>query len=171
MYHKKKLIGSTAIGYARQSGISATMVAKLRDDGKLVFHPDGSIDVRASDALRAQETYPRGTVIDANAKPPDQPSTYLDARRANEILKAQERKLKLARLRGELVDRAEAIKVVRACARAERDALLLLPSRCCPAMAAELGVDEHRLRLAVEGMLREHLERPLPEYEDKQDAN
>src|SRR5512134_2828996 len=38
--------------------------------------------------------------------------TYLQARTANEVLKAQERKMRLQKLRGELVDRARATAVV-----------------------------------------------------------
>ena len=47
--------------------------------------------------------------------------TYLQARTANEVLKAQERRLRLQQLKGELVDRARAVALVFRLARQERD--------------------------------------------------
>ncbi|MFZ1413223.1 MAG: hypothetical protein WAS73_01390, partial [Defluviicoccus sp.] len=108
---------------------------------------DGSIDAAASDARRAQATDPsmqRGrhnpslrpvpeAAVGAVAEtlreqglPAPQAAggmTYLQARTANEVLKAQERKMRLQKLRGELVDRARAIAMVFRLARQERESL------------------------------------------------
>ncbi|MFZ1415628.1 MAG: elements of external origin, partial [Defluviicoccus sp.] len=67
--------------------------------------------------------------------------TYLQARTANEVLKAQERKMRLQKLRGELVDRARAVAMVFRLARQERDAWAGWPARVAAMMAAELGLD------------------------------
>lgn len=136
---------TTQAGYARKVGKSRQAIHKGVAAGRVLLDERGAVDV---DATAAHQV------------------TLAGAKLREQIARASLAELKARKLAGELVDRAEAIKVVRACARAERDALLLLPSRCCPAMAAELGVDEHRLRLALEEMLRGHLERPLPEYRD-----
>lgn len=136
---------TTQAGYARKVGKSRQAVHAAAKAGRVVLDGSGRVDEAATEAAA---------------------ETMASAKLREQIARAAMAETKAAVMRGELVDRAEAIKVVRACARAERDALLLLPSRCCPAMAAELGVDEHRLRLALEEMLRGHLERPLPEYRD-----
>ena len=48
--------------------------------------------------------------------------TFMQARTANEVLKAQERRVRLQRMKGELVDRAKAVAQVFRLAREERDA-------------------------------------------------
>jgi hypothetical protein len=50
--------------------------------------------------------------------------TFMQARAANEVLKAQERRVRLQRIKGELVDRAKAVAQVFRLARDERDALV-----------------------------------------------
>ena len=65
--------------------------------------------------------------------------TFLQAKTANEVLKAQERKLRLAKLRGELVDRDRAKTLVFRLAREERDAWVTWPARVAALMAAELS--------------------------------
>jgi hypothetical protein len=47
---------------------------------------------------------------------------YVTARTANEVIKAQERRIRLGKLKGELVDRARATTTVFILARRERDA-------------------------------------------------
>ena len=118
--------------YAAHAGISRGAVQKARASGRLVLHADGWIDAAASDARRAQATDPsmqRGrhqpslrpvpeaavgavaeTLREQGLPAPVAAGgmTYLQARTANEVLKAQERKMRLQKLRGELVDRARA---------------------------------------------------------------
>lgn len=48
-------------------------------------------------------------------------TTFLQAKTANEVLKAQERRLRLQKLKGELIDRARALSLVFRLARQERD--------------------------------------------------
>ncbi len=82
--------------------------------------------------------------------------TYLQARTANEVLKAQERRLRLQKLKGEVVDRAKAAALVFRLARQERDAWLGWPARIAATMAAELGVGTHELQAALS--VRDHLQ-------------
>jgi hypothetical protein len=83
--------------------------------------------------------------------------TFMQARTANEVLKAQERRVRLQRMKGELVDRAKAVAQVFKLARDERDAWVNWPARVAAIMAAELEVDAHRMHTALERHVREHL--------------
>ena len=137
--------------YAAHAWISRGAVKKARRSGRLVLHPDGSIDAAASDARRAEATDPvrsenalmqtevrAGAGTEAPAE--DVPgranhTTYLEARTAHELLKAEERRIKVGKLRGELVDRALAADLVFRLARRERDSWLLWPARVVALMA------------------------------------
>jgi hypothetical protein len=162
--------------YAAHVGLSRGAIQKAKETGRLVQHADGSIDAVASDARRAAMTDPakqRGvsaTAPAAKLKPvPDTAlsavgdtlrenglvppvtgggTTFLQAKTANEVLKAQERKLKLAKLKGELIDRDRAVGLVFRLAREERDAWVTWPARAAALMASELGV-----MIADHGML------------------
>lgn len=83
--------------------------------------------------------------------------SFLRARMANEVIKAQTAKVKLAKMKGELVDRAKAKALVFDLARRERDAWLSWPARVAPNMAAELGIDPHELETVLVRHLHEHL--------------
>ena len=65
-------------------------------------------------------------------------TTFLQARTAHEVLKAQERRIRLAKLKGELVDRARAETLMFRLAREERDAWVTWPARVAALMAAEM---------------------------------
>lgn len=156
--------------YAAHVGLSRGAVQKAKDTGRLVQHADGSIDAAASDARRAEMTDPAKQrapkAAAASATPKLKPvpdaalstvgdtlreqglaapltgggTTFLQAKTANEVLKAQERKLKLAKLKGELIDRDRAVGLVFRLAREERDAWVTWPARAAALMASELGV-------------------------------
>ena len=167
--------------YAAHSGISRGAVQKARASGRLVLHADGSIDVVASDARREQATDPSmqrdghtsslrpvpeaalGAVAETlreQGLPAPQAAggmTYLQARTANEVLKAQERRMRLQKLRGELVDRARAVGLVFRLARQERDAWAGWPARVAAMMAADLGVGAHAMQTVLETHVRQHL--------------
>ena len=83
--------------------------------------------------------------------------TFMQARTANEVLKAQERRLRLQQMKGELVDRAKAVAQVFRLARDERDAWVNWPARVAALMAAELEVDAHKLHTVLERHVRDHL--------------
>ncbi len=153
-----------------------------RSSGRLVLHPDGSVDVAASDARRAQATDPSKQRSHTPSSPPGFRSvpevavaavgetlkeqglaapasgmTFLQARTANEVLKARLRRMEVQQKEGELVDRARAVALVFRLARQERDVWLGWPARVASLMAAELGVDAHTLQTVLESHVREHL--------------
>jgi len=85
-------------------------------------------------------------------------TSLLQARTVNEVVKAQTNKVRLARLKGELIDRPQAIAHVFKLARSERDAWLNWPARVSSQMAAKLEIDAHTMHVALENAVREHLQ-------------
>lgn len=154
--------------YAARVGLSRGAIQKAKEAGRLVLFADGSIDAAASDQRRAEMTDPaksRATAKPAaTATPKLKPvpeaavaavgetlreqglaapaagggMTFLQARTANEVLKAQERRIRLQKLKGELVDRARAETLMFRLAREERDAWVTWPARVAALMASEL---------------------------------
>lgn len=80
--------------------------------------------------------------------------TFLRARNANEVLRAQTAQLRLKKLAGDLVDRQKATGMIFELARRERDAWQNWPPRVAANMAAELGVDAHKMELALDKFIR-----------------
>ncbi len=76
---------------------------------------------------------------------------------ANEVLKAQTNKVRLARLKGDLVDRSQAVAHVYKLARTQRDAWLNWPARVSAQLASDLNVDAHQMHQVLEKAVREHL--------------
>ena len=140
--------------YAAHAGVSRGAVQKAKASGRLVLLPDGSIDAAGSDARRAANTDPaRGRAAERAhlAAVPDAPAAdpaprtagteggFVRARTANEALKAQERQMRLAVMKGELIDRSRAVALVYRLARQERDAWVTWPARVAALMAADLS--------------------------------
>jgi hypothetical protein len=154
--------------YAAHVGLSRGAIQKAKEAGRLVLHPDGSIDAAASDSRRAAMTDPSKSralrptgPAPASLKPVPEAAvaavgetlreeglaapavgggtTFLQAKTANEVLKAQERRIRLQKLKGELVDRARAETLMFRLAREERDAWVTWPARVAALMASELA--------------------------------
>ncbi|WP_245825931.1 elements of external origin [Oceanibaculum nanhaiense] len=168
--------------YAAHVGLSRGAIQKAKAAGRLVLHADGSIDAAASDRRRAETTDPSKTRRAATPKLKPVPeaavsavgdtlreqgmaapvtgggTTFLQAKTAHEVLKAQERRIRLARLKGELVDRDRATALVFRLAREERDAWVNWPARVAALMAAELGTETAAMQKVLEAHVRAHLE-------------
>jgi hypothetical protein len=172
---------------ARQLAVSETAVRRAEKAGRIKREPDGSWDparVKAAwleNTDQAQQRPKPGarerSGTRARMKPVPEAAlgavrdtlrehgepiaaggmTFMQARTANEVLKAQERRLRLQQMKGELVDRAKAVAQVFRLAREERDAWVNWPARVAAMMAAELEIDPHRLHTALERQVREHL--------------
>ena len=149
--------------YAARVGLSRGAIQKAKAAGRLVLHADGSIDADASDARRAETTDPSKTRKAPQPKRKPVPeaavsavgdtlkeqglaapatgggTTFLQAKTANEVLKAQERRIRLQKLKGELIDRARALALVFRLARQERDVWVNWPARVAALMAADLS--------------------------------
>jgi hypothetical protein len=155
--------------YAARAGLSRGAIQKAKEAGRLVLFADGSIDAAASDERRSAMTDPAKSRAAPKAtaapKPKLKPvpeaavasvgetlreeglpapvagggTTFLQAKTANEVLKAQERRIRLQKLKGELVDKARAETLMFRLAREERDAWVTWPARVAALMASELA--------------------------------
>ena len=97
-------------------------------------------------------------------------TTFLQAKTANEVLKAQERRIRLQKLKGELIERARALALVFRLAREERDAWVTWPARAAALMAAEVAAEVEKqtgkpviikaaiLQRVLEAHVRQHLD-------------
>ena len=180
--------GMSERDYAARAGVSRGAIQKAKAAGRLVLHTDGSIDPEASEARRAGATDPSkqrgvraperssaapklrpvptaalsavGDTLRENGLP--SPSgggaTFLQAKTANEVLKSQERRLKLQKLKGELVDRARAEALVFRLARETRDAWVNWPARAAALIAAEVGLEPAAMQKVLEAHVRAHLD-------------
>jgi hypothetical protein len=171
---------------ARQIGVSETAVRRAEKAGRIGREADGSWDLarvraawadntdqtqqrpprssRATGRHRAMKPVPDTAVgaVRETLREHGEPvsaggMTFMQARTANEVLKAQERRLRLQQMKGELVDRAKAVAQVFKLARDERDAWVNRPGRVAAVMAAELGREQHQLHTVLERQVREHL--------------
>ena len=168
-------MGLSIRAYARHRGVSHVAVKKAIDTGRITPLADGTLDPDQADQEWAQNTLisrkktPESAQKEKTLKPSQEPAetfsappqssntSLLQARTANEVVKAQTNKVRLAQLKGELVDRSQAIAHVFKLARAERDAWMSWPSRISSQMAADLDIDAHALHVALEEQVRQHL--------------
>ena len=171
---------------ARQLGVSDTAVRRAEKAGRIKREADGAWDLAkvraawASNTDQAQQRPARSGRATGNRrtlKPVPEAAvgavrdtlrehgepaaagamTFMQARTANEVLKAQERPLRLQQMKGELVDRAKAVAQVFKLARDERDAWVNWPARVAAIMAAEIEVDAHKLHTVLERHVGDHL--------------
>jgi hypothetical protein len=83
--------------------------------------------------------------------------SFLRARMANEVLKAQTAKVRLQKMKGELINRDKAIGTAFDFGRRIRDAWMNWPPRVAADMAADLGVEAHVMEQVLEQYIRQHL--------------
>ena len=171
------IMGLSIRAYARHRGVSHVAVKKAIDTGRITPEADGTIEPNRADLEWPQNTVAaRKPVAAKTASPAAEPirpasapvepvapplsaggTSLLQARTVNEVVKAQTNKVRLAQLKGDLVDRSQAIAHVFRLARTERDAWLNWPARISAEMAAKLEVDAHELHVALESAVRDHL--------------
>ena len=168
--------------YAAHVGLSRGAIQKAKAAERLVLFADGSIDAGASDVRRAETTDPSKTSNPPQPKLKPVPeaavaavgdtlreqglavpavgggTTFLQAKTANEVLKAQERRIRLSRLKGELIERARALALVFRLAREVRDAWVNWPARAAALMAADLGVEPATMQKVLEKHVLAHLD-------------
>jgi len=162
--------------YAAHRGISHPAVMKAIKAGRITPEPDGTIDPVKADRQWGVRTDPaqqrvRKSASTTKAVPKSAiravdetlgesgggEVSFLRARMANEVLKAQTAKVRLQKMKGELVDRAKTMALVFDLARRERDAWMNWPPRIAADMAAELGVEAHLMEQVLEHHIRHHL--------------
>lgn len=157
--------------YARLRGVSDAAVRKAIKTGRITLGADKTLDPvaanaqwqRNTDASQQRTTVPQSQPETRTRQVSSDSmnsggTTFTQARTVNEVVKAQTGKVKLAKMKGDLIDRSQAIAHVFKCARAERDAWLNWPSRVSATMAAVLKVDAHSMHVSLESAVREHLQ-------------
>lgn len=160
-------MGLSIRAYARHRGVSHVAVIKAIEAGRITQEADGTINPEQADQEWEQNTasprkkstmqnYTAAESISSTGSPNG--TSLLQARTVNEVVKAQTNKVRLAQLKGELVDRPQAIAHVFKLARTERDAWLNWPARISAQLAAKLDVDPHVMHVALEAAVREHLQ-------------
>jgi hypothetical protein len=172
---------------ARRLEVSETAIRRAEKAGRIEREADGSWDLSKVQTAWSSNTdpsqqrqspgrgQPRAKPVGTAMKPvpeaavgavrdtlresgePVSAGGIMQARTANEVLKAQERRVRLQRMKGELVDRAKAVAQVFKLAREERDAWVNWPARVAAIIAAELEVDPHRLHTVLERHVGDHL--------------
>lgn len=179
-------MGLSRRAYGRHRGVSDMAVRKAIASGRISVEEDGTIDPDKADRAWGSSSdpaqvrpvvkvppQPRGTprpvpmaAVEAvretlresgEAAPGTGNMTFVQARTANEVIKAQDRRIRLGKLKGDLVDRSRAVSTVFSLARRERDAWVQWPARIAALMAAELRVDAHLMETILEQHVRRHL--------------
>src|SRR5215210_3267487 len=175
-------MGLSIRAYARHRGVSHVAVMRAIKVGRVPVEADGTIEPAKADAAWQRSTDPGRAKASAkrpaseNLKPVADAAlgsvretlkeqglpagsnvTFVQARTAHEIAKAHLARLRLQRMKGELVDRARATAMVFRLAREERDTWVNWPARVAALMAAELGVEAHPMQKILETHVRAHL--------------
>lgn len=138
-----------------QHASAATVGAMTRQHAKAV--PAAALKA-VEDALKDVDPLPPPPAGTPPGAPNPEAGVYLRARNANEVIRAQTAKIRLQKMAGDLVDRQKATALVFELARRERDSWLNWPPRVAANMAAELGVDAHKMELVLDRFIRGHLE-------------
>jgi hypothetical protein len=156
-------MGLSLRAFARQRGVTHQTVRKAIARGRLVPLADGTIDPAA-----AERTWPRGAPSERHDVPHAAPAAGVGAgfdplaldraRAAKTVIDAQRARLELDHRRGALISRDLAVHKVFSFARMLRDAWLTWPARVGPQLAADLGVEPAVLVIALENLVRVHLE-------------
>lgn len=174
-------MGVSIRAYARHRGVSHVAVMRAIKAGRVPAEPDGTIDQTKADAAWERSTDPGrsrakpkttseklrpiaeaavGSVretLKEQGLPAGGSVTFVQARTAHEIAKAHLARLRLQRMKGELIDRARTTAMVFRLAREERDTWINWPARVAALMASELGVEAHSMQKTLESHVRAHL--------------
>lgn len=174
-------MGLSIRAYARRRGVSHVAVLRAIKQGRVPVEADGTIDPAKADAAWERSTDPGRTkpkpkagpaklrpvgeaalgsvreTLKEQGLPAGGAVTFVQARTAHEIAKAHLARLRLQRMKGELVDRARATALVFRLAREERDSWLNWPARVAALIAADLGAEAHAVQKSIEAHVRGHL--------------
>ncbi len=169
-------MGLSIRAYARLRGVSHVAVLRAAKAGRIPLEADGTVDPAKADAAWERTTEPHAAPRPRRMKPVAAAAlssvretlreeglptgggvSFVQARTAHEIAKAHLARLRLQRMKGELVDRARATALVFRLAREERDGWINWPVRVAAMMAAELGVGAHAMQKVLETYVRSHL--------------
>lgn len=165
--------------YSRMRGVSLAAVQKAIKSGRIKLNSKGLVDPDQANADWQQNTNPaRGKFKEepqfsqqssahsfSSSSLNDTPKVsggYQQVRTAKEYYSALYMKERLRKYKEELVEKSKVNEHIFKLGRNLRDGLMLLPTRDCPAIAAQLNIDEQELR----NILDERIRAFLTEYGD-----
>lgn len=150
--------------YARYKGISDTAVRKAIKNGRITPLADGGIDADVVDAVWEQNKDPskirdfEEDEHETQVPTASNVATYMQAKTANEVIKAKTAQLEFEKLKGDYVERKKAENHVFTFARSLRDNVKNAPARFSAEIAAKLNIDEQKLYFELENLTRVILE-------------
>lgn len=152
----------TQAEFGRRTGRTQQAVSKLVRAGKIPLRRrDGKklIPFHHAQAALAENMDPAqaGNSPSAQGQASTGRATYTEVRTAQMALKVQDQQLELAKKRGQLIDRDEALRRAFEFARGFRDHMQNFPARYAALLAAETGADVQKLAIALERRLKEYL--------------
>lgn len=175
-------MGLSISEYARRRGVSHVAVIAALRAGRIEREPDGTIDPERADQMwdrrtdhtrRPHSPRRRKVLVPADDGPDTQASNapatlqaLLAAKLQNEVLRAKDRRVRLEKLKGTLVNREKAQALLFRLAREERDAWVNWPSRVAAVIAQDLAaivedngtLDPAQVQRVLERHVRAHLE-------------
>lgn len=84
--------------------------------------------------------------------------TYIQAKAANESIKAQKARRQLKALEGQYIEREKVIRLVHQLAGDSRRQWLTWPERVCPELSKKLGVDELLLQRLIQNGVQQQID-------------
>ena len=155
--------GLSIRAYARHRGCSEKAVRKAIAAGRITKESDGTIVPAKADAeweantsrpaSRAEHHEATRQAVKGNGSVADLTRARVDKLEVD----VEHARVKMDRLKGQLLDRDRVHQEVFAFFRMERDAWLAWPARVSANLATTLGVDHHTLHSALEELVNEHL--------------
>jgi hypothetical protein len=174
----QKLPSNSAL--ARVLGVTEGAVRKAEKAGRITRETDNSWDlgkVQAqwrgnTDTAKSRDSDLKGVrpvpatavnTVRETLQESGQPTgsggtTFMQARIADMVLRAQLRKIELEDRKRSLINRAKTLDLVNQLSRDDRDSLLNWPARVSSRMAADLDVESHLMHTILEKYVREHLD-------------
>jgi len=145
----------TKTEYSKRRGWSQAHTSKLVKSGKIATHY-GKVDPEEADRMLAEAADPAREPFKKNGKEKGKQSSYYDARTEREVYQAKLSKLEWEKAAGNVVDVAQVKEAAFRTYRRVRDAIMLIPTRVAPLVAAQKN--PHKVRMILEAELRKALE-------------
>lgn len=152
--------------YAEYRKCSEPTVRKRIKEGSVVLGEDKKLDVALADAnwnagsqrIRDVETPPKTIAVQDQSEANKTKNSLLDDKARNERLKAEKEEIKLAQLRGELIDKAQVLSHVESVSRRNADSWLVFAQDVSVELADELGCDPDMLFAHLDNAVRVQLQ-------------
>ncbi len=153
-------MGLSIRAYARHRGVSPGAVHKALKSGRITKETDGTIDPDKSDKnwRNNTKTSLQSIITSDDAVSDLERDRYDEVITAREIVKVAINRVKLQQDRNEVTPIDDAFKKVGDMAVRWREGFEILPARITSLVSAELETDEHICYVALDALVRQHLE-------------